>query len=757
MRNRSIKAGVVLAAAITALAALAAGSVGSAATKQGTFQAAFVTDTNGLNDKSFNHLGNIGRLKAQKDLRIQTKVYVSATEADYLPNAVAASQWGAKAVVMNGFLLADATNTAAKQFPDMKWAITDFPRVALADQPANAYGLTFKSEQSGFLVGYLAAEMAKAKIGPFGKTKGKLVLGAVGGKKIPSVDNWIAGYQRGAKAVDKRFKVLDRLLGRLPQLGRPEVQGARAQAHLAGLAGGVPGRRRLRPRCAAGREAEEGLGHRRRRRPGVPRLAHPDERREAGRHGRLHVLQAREGRQARRWQGPRLQPEEQGPGRRQDQQARPGGFHREDERAEGAHHQGQDQASGDALGSSRASSRGGRVGAPLVFARRRIAPAWPPLRPSWNCAASRSASRGSSRTTASTWTSDAGEVHALLGENGAGKSTLMNVVYGIYKPDEGEILVKGEPVTMHSAQDAIQHGIGMVHQHFMLIPVMTVAENIVLGDRAQHGGDLPRPRLRGPARPRAGAELRLRDRSGLAGAGHHGRPAAARRDPEGALPARRHPHPRRAHGGADAAGGERPLRDPADADARGHVGHLHQPQAARGARDRRPDQRAAARKARRTPCRGRERPSRASPADGRARGRAAASTRTPASRARRCSRSRSSRWRTTAVSRRCAASASTVRAGEIVGIAGVDGQRPDRARRGADRARARPSGGRVTLAGSEMTKGERAGPARGRLGHIPEDRLRRGIILDFSLAENLRCTTTGTSPTPISAGCGRAG
>jgi simple sugar transport system ATP-binding protein len=74
-----------------------------------------------------------------------------------------------------------------------------------------------------------------------------------------------------------------------------------------------------------------------------------------------------------------------------------------------------------------------------------------------------------------------GEVHALLGENGAGKSTLMNVVYGIYKPDEGEILVKGEPITMHSAQDAIEHGIGMVHQHFMLIPVMTVAENIVLG------------------------------------------------------------------------------------------------------------------------------------------------------------------------------------------------------------------------------------------------------------------------------------
>src|ERR1700674_5671265 len=74
-----------------------------------------------------------------------------------------------------------------------------------------------------------------------------------------------------------------------------------------------------------------------------------------------------------------------------------------------------------------------------------------------------------------------GEVHALLGENGAGKSTLMNILYGLYKPDEGDILVGGHPVSFHSAKDAIAAGIGMVHQHFMLIPVMTVAENIVLG------------------------------------------------------------------------------------------------------------------------------------------------------------------------------------------------------------------------------------------------------------------------------------
>jgi len=84
----------------------------------------------------------------------------------------------------------------------------------------------------------------------------------------------------------------------------------------------------------------------------------------------------------------------------------------------------------------------------------------------------------------------AGEVHALLGENGAGKSTLMNILYGLYKPDEGEVVLKGKPVVFGSAKDAIDRGIGMVHQHFMLIPVMTVAENIVLEVEPRKAGVL---------------------------------------------------------------------------------------------------------------------------------------------------------------------------------------------------------------------------------------------------------------------------
>lgn len=80
-----------------------------------------------------------------------------------------------------------------------------------------------------------------------------------------------------------------------------------------------------------------------------------------------------------------------------------------------------------------------------------------------------------------------GEVHALLGENGAGKSTLMNILYGLYHPTSGEIFIKGENVRMENPNVAISHGIGMVHQHFMLVQPFTVAQNIILGTEPTKG------------------------------------------------------------------------------------------------------------------------------------------------------------------------------------------------------------------------------------------------------------------------------
>src|ERR671910_265570 len=83
-----------------------------------------------------------------------------------------------------------------------------------------------------------------------------------------------------------------------------------------------------------------------------------------------------------------------------------------------------------------------------------------------------------------------GEILGLLGENGAGKSTLMKILYGLYKPDAGEVFIDGEEVTIHDPKDAVSRGIGMVHQHFTLIPPLTVAENIVLGAEPRRGATL---------------------------------------------------------------------------------------------------------------------------------------------------------------------------------------------------------------------------------------------------------------------------
>ncbi len=90
-------------------------------------------------------------------------------------------------------------------------------------------------------------------------------------------------------------------------------------------------------------------------------------------------------------------------------------------------------------------------------------------------------------------TIEKGEIHALLGENGAGKTTLMNILYGLYNPDEGEIFVNGEKLNVSSPIDAIKAGVGMIHQHFMLVPVFTVTDNVMLGEEyVKAGGVLDR-------------------------------------------------------------------------------------------------------------------------------------------------------------------------------------------------------------------------------------------------------------------------
>ena len=109
------------------------------------------------------------------------------------------------------------------------------------------------------------------------------------------------------------------------------------------------------------------------------------------------------------------------------------------------------------------------------------------------------------------FSAEAGEVHALLGENGAGKTTLSHVLTGLYRPDEGEIELFGEPVRFSSPRDAIDAGVCMVHQHFRLVSPFTVAENVILGDRRGAGTAVPdRPARRRAAGARARRALRAR-------------------------------------------------------------------------------------------------------------------------------------------------------------------------------------------------------------------------------------------------------
>ena len=161
-------------------------------------------------------------------------------------------------------------------------------------------------------------------------------------------------------------------------------------------------------------------------------------------------------------------------------------------------------------------------------------------------------SPASSPTTGSTSPVEAGEIHAIVGENGAGKSTLMKILYGMQPPDEGRMLVNGEEVHFTSPSDAIDMGIGMVHQHFMLADNLTVLENVILGSEPTTSFDRidfdeARAHL---ARGRPGVRARRRPRR--AGRDARGRRAPADRDHQGALPRRQDPDPRRADRGARA-------------------------------------------------------------------------------------------------------------------------------------------------------------------------------------------------------------
>jgi len=189
----------LIAAALVAVLTLAIGTgTGSARTdvKQAptTFKVALVTDIGGLDDRSFNFLANKGLQQAKKQLKVEGRVFISKSNADYVPNLTTAARGGYNLIISVGFLMGDATAQVAKRFPKTKFAIIDNTGVKMKGNPKNVRGLLFKEQEAGYLVGYLAAKQITAK--PLG---GQTRIGAIGGLKIPPVDRFIAGYYAGAK------------------------------------------------------------------------------------------------------------------------------------------------------------------------------------------------------------------------------------------------------------------------------------------------------------------------------------------------------------------------------------------------------------------------------------------------------------------------------------------------------------------------------------------------------------------------------
>src|ERR671919_857376 len=166
-----------------------------------SIKAGVVTDIGGLNDRSFNALANKGLEDAGKQLGVDTRVLISKSNGDYVPNLTTLAQQRYDLIVPVGFLMADATNTVASKLPDQQFAIVDFPAAALEDKPKNVQGLLFRENEAGYRAGYLA--------GLWAKDNDATTVSTVGGQKIPPVDAYIAGFQAGAKEAFPQVKTLN--------------------------------------------------------------------------------------------------------------------------------------------------------------------------------------------------------------------------------------------------------------------------------------------------------------------------------------------------------------------------------------------------------------------------------------------------------------------------------------------------------------------------------------------------------------------
>ena len=177
------------------------GGDGAAQEEAKSIKAGVVTDIGGLNDRSFNFLANKGLEDAEGDLGVEGRVLLSKSNGDYVPNLTTLATQQFDLSISVGFLMGEATATVAGKFPQNSFAIVDFPASALKGKPKNVEGLLFKEQEGGYLAGYLA--------GLWAKDNNANTVSTVGGQKIPPVDHYIAGFQKGAKDANPGIKTLN--------------------------------------------------------------------------------------------------------------------------------------------------------------------------------------------------------------------------------------------------------------------------------------------------------------------------------------------------------------------------------------------------------------------------------------------------------------------------------------------------------------------------------------------------------------------
>jgi basic membrane protein A len=208
VRRMRLSALVLLALALAVLAAAATGGSSEAApaakkSNKATVKIAVVTDIGGLNDRSFNHLANLGQLMAKRKLGVQTRVYITNSAAQRVTNVAAAARSGYGLVIGVGFFMGEALNTVAPQFPNTKFAGVDVSWGDLKSKPKNVRGLLFKEQEAGYLAGYLAGLEIKRK--PF---NGQQKVAAIGAISVPAIVRYLAGYKAGAKKANPQVNVI---------------------------------------------------------------------------------------------------------------------------------------------------------------------------------------------------------------------------------------------------------------------------------------------------------------------------------------------------------------------------------------------------------------------------------------------------------------------------------------------------------------------------------------------------------------------